>query len=280
MLVLGCEPLDDAPILDLRIRKGVRRSGVKLAIASARPSALDPNATLSVRFAPGDEAGFLSALEAALRARLQRARGRAPQRRPERVAALAELLRTGGEDVVILWGESLPAARSSRCCGSPSRSNSRAVKARACSRSRPEPTAAGFARPARCRTPAPATARSGAPAAAPRRSPRRPPTARSPRCTCSRSTRVRELPGRAQWEVALHRAALVIAHASVLTEGLAEHATVVFPAESSAEKEGTVAHPDGRVQRSARAIAPPRRRPRRLVGDRRDREPTGSTSAC
>ena len=44
VLVVGCEPLDDAPILDLRIRKGVRRNGVKLAIATARPSALDPNA--------------------------------------------------------------------------------------------------------------------------------------------------------------------------------------------------------------------------------------------
>ena len=33
---------------------------------SARPSTLDPNATLSVRYAPGDEAEFLSALESAL----------------------------------------------------------------------------------------------------------------------------------------------------------------------------------------------------------------------
>ncbi len=41
VLVLGCEPLDDMPILDLRIRKGVRRNGTKLAVASARPSALD-----------------------------------------------------------------------------------------------------------------------------------------------------------------------------------------------------------------------------------------------
>ena len=41
---VGCEPLDDAPILDLRIRKGVRRRGVKLAVATARPSALDVNA--------------------------------------------------------------------------------------------------------------------------------------------------------------------------------------------------------------------------------------------
>jgi NADH-quinone oxidoreductase subunit G len=49
----------------------------------------------------------------------------------------------------------------------------------------------------------------------------------------------------------------VIAHASVLTEGLAEHADVIFPAESSAEKEGTVVHPDGRLQRLRTAIRRP-----------------------
>jgi NADH-quinone oxidoreductase subunit G len=49
----------------------------------------------------------------------------------------------------------------------------------------------------------------------------------------------------------------VIAHASVLTEGLREHATVVFPAESYAEKEGTVTHPDSRVQRLRPAIGRP-----------------------
>jgi NADH-quinone oxidoreductase subunit G len=46
----------------------------------------------------------------------------------------------------------------------------------------------------------------------------------------------------------------VIAHATVLTEGLLEHADVVFPAETHAEKEGTVTHPDGRVQRLRPAI--------------------------
>jgi NADH-quinone oxidoreductase subunit G len=55
----------------------------------------------------------------------------------------------------------------------------------------------------------------------------------------------------------LHSAALVVAHASVLTEGLAEHATVVFPAESHAEKEGTTVHPDGRLQRLRIAIDHP-----------------------
>src|SRR6185295_9807270 len=56
VLVLDCEPVDDMPILDLRIRKGVRRNHVQLAVATSRPSSLDPNAQLSVRFAPGEGA--------------------------------------------------------------------------------------------------------------------------------------------------------------------------------------------------------------------------------
>jgi NADH-quinone oxidoreductase subunit G len=49
----------------------------------------------------------------------------------------------------------------------------------------------------------------------------------------------------------------VVAHASVLTEGIEEHANVVFPADSYAEKDGTVVHPDGRIQRLRTAIAHP-----------------------
>ena len=69
VLVLGCEPLDDAPILDLRIRKGVRRHGVKLAVATARPSALDPNATRWSGTRPGEEAAFWPRSAAELRRR-------------------------------------------------------------------------------------------------------------------------------------------------------------------------------------------------------------------
>ncbi|MBV9001118.1 MAG: molybdopterin-dependent oxidoreductase, partial [Solirubrobacterales bacterium] len=68
---------------------------------------------------------------------------------------------------------------------------------------------------------------------------------------------LRDQPDRALWEQALNRAALVVAHASVLTRGLAEHANVIFPAESHAEKEGTLVHPDGRLQRLRTAIAHP-----------------------
>ena len=66
---------------------------------------------------------------------------------------------------------------------------------------------------------------------------------------------VRDRHDRALWERAMHGAALVVAHASVLTEGLREHADVIFPAESHAEKEGTVVHPDGRLQRLRPAVA-------------------------
>ena len=80
VLVLDCEPVDDVPILDLRIRKGVRRHGVKLAVATSRPSSLDANAAASLRFAPGGGEAFLLALSAARAGR--RAERRAPGRRP------------------------------------------------------------------------------------------------------------------------------------------------------------------------------------------------------
>jgi NADH-quinone oxidoreductase subunit G len=64
-----------------------------------------------------------------------------------------------------------------------------------------------------------------------------------------------DLPDRPLWEEALDHASSVIAHASFLTDGIREHATVVFPAEAAAEKEGTVTHPDGRLQRLRPAIA-------------------------
>ena len=68
---------------------------------------------------------------------------------------------------------------------------------------------------------------------------------------------LRDQPDSALWERALAHASLVVAHASVLTQALRDHATVVFPAESYAEKEGTVVHPDGRIQRLRTAIKRP-----------------------
>ena len=60
---------------------------------------------------------------------------------------------------------------------------------------------------------------------------------------------LRDYPDRDRWERALDRATNVIAFADFLNESVEKHANVVFPAESYAEKDGTVTHPDGRVQR-------------------------------
>jgi NADH-quinone oxidoreductase subunit G len=68
---------------------------------------------------------------------------------------------------------------------------------------------------------------------------------------------LRDLPSRRMWRTALEQTDTVIAHADFLGEGLWEFADIVFPAESYAEKEGTVTHPDGRVQRLRPAIKRP-----------------------
>jgi NADH-quinone oxidoreductase subunit G len=66
ILVLDTELVDEAPILDLRVRKAVRRNGARLVVASARPSTLDAAASTALRFAPGAAEGALGALAAAL----------------------------------------------------------------------------------------------------------------------------------------------------------------------------------------------------------------------
>ncbi|MBV9471565.1 MAG: NADH-quinone oxidoreductase subunit NuoG [Solirubrobacterales bacterium] len=247
VLVLGCEPLDDAPIIDLWIRKGVRRRGVQLAVASSRPSALDVNATFTVRYPPGAEAGFLAELDAAL------AGGDAPQDRRE----LASLLREVGEDVVILWGErlgaqALPALLSiagrlgladrpgAGLLEIPCGANGRGLR---------EAGAVPDAGPGYRAVDAPGRGAAEIAGAAA--------DGDVHALYLFQTDPVRELPDRGLWEQALHRASLVVAHASVLTEGLREHANVIFPAESYAEKEGTIVHPDGRLQRLRQAIAHP-----------------------
>jgi NADH-quinone oxidoreductase chain G len=64
-------------------------------------------------------------------------------------------------------------------------------------------------------------------------------------------------PNRRRWEQALERATFVVAFAEFLEEGIAEHADVILPAESYAEREGTVVHPDGRLQRVRQTVAHP-----------------------
>ncbi|MBK5229624.1 MAG: (2Fe-2S)-binding protein, partial [Thermoleophilia bacterium] len=111
LLLLDCEPVDDMPILDLRIRKGVRRNGLKLAVASARPSSLDANAKVTARYAPGCAGAFAQAVLAALGEGAAAAASGDVDDLAARaganvadVRAAAELL-TGAKRPVIVWSE-------------------------------------------------------------------------------------------------------------------------------------------------------------------------------
>jgi NADH-quinone oxidoreductase subunit G len=249
VLVLDCDPRDDAPILDLRLRKGVRRNGVKLAVASSRPTALDINATSISRFDPGAVDEFVARLDSTL------ASERTTDEERRAVGELSELLRNGGRDVVIVFSERIGARAAASLlriaewlqlgdyAGAgllqiPAGSNGRGLR---------EAGVVPDAGPGYAELPNPGRgAREIAEAAA---------EGRLTALHLFGTDPLRDQPDRALWERALHGAALVVAHASVLTEGLREHASVIFPAESHAEKEGTVVHPDGRLQRLRIAVA-------------------------
>jgi len=258
VLVLGTEPVDDAPILDLRIRKGVRRHGVQLAVATPRPSSLDPNAKLWLRYAPGSEHAFLAALEAALGASGDvDALCAAADADPKAVRALADLLLEDGRgDVVILWGERLGAEALPALLNVAGRlgladregAGLLEVPASANARGLREAGLLSNAGPGLADAPAGRSAREIAAAAA---------DGDLAALYLLHVDPVRDLSDAPLWRRALARASTVIAHASFLTDELREHATVVFPAESYAEKEGTVTHPDGRLQRLRPGIGHP-----------------------
>ena len=54
ILLVGTDPLHSSPILDLRIRKAMRRNGAKLVVATDRPTTLDGGAAAVARYAPGE----------------------------------------------------------------------------------------------------------------------------------------------------------------------------------------------------------------------------------
>jgi NADH-quinone oxidoreductase subunit G len=258
VLVLDCEPVDDAPILELRIRKGVRHNGVRLLLASARASALDPSAAQTLRFAPGRGAELAWALAEALGGgEVERAAGAAGTT-VAAVGARAHTLRDAGEEIVILYGEQLldgdaagllaladalgiAGREGAGLIGIPQAANGRGLREAGVL-----PNAGpGFSRP-----------RLGggldAPAIAAKLS-----SGELSALYLLGVDPLRSFPDAGAWGAALEHATTVIAHAAFLTEGVREHATVIFPAESSAEKEGTVTHPDGRLQRLRPAIGHP-----------------------
>ena len=264
VLVVETELVDESPILDLRVRKAARRNGAKVVTLTSRPSTLDPNAAAAVRFAPGAAEAALAALAAELGSpradgsRLGDARRRASLEPP--ICAPPPRCCASAGDVVILWGERVAARRA-------------AARGRGRAAGRGRRAGPGAAGPSRAdrgarRRQRARPARGGRAAATWARAWRtrpsrawRPP--RSPAALADGDLSTLVLldadplsthPERAAGRRRSRRAGAVIAFADFLTPALTEHATVVFPAESNAEKEGTLTHPDGRLQRVRQAI--------------------------
>jgi NADH-quinone oxidoreductase subunit G len=271
ILVLDTELVDEAPILDLRVRKAVRRNGARLVVMSSRPSTLDPNSSAALRFAPGAAESALAALASALGSRRassgsfdELARGArasegfrpgaAPAPRSGNgsdpasaaVRAAADVLRDAG-DVVVLWGERVAS-------GGRGGEAIEALLALAGATGLADREESGM-----IEIPSAANGRG----------------LREVGCLPNLGPGFEEVSGEAmsagelaaaddvgalllleadQPAATLERADAVIAVAGFAGDGLTEHADVVFPAESYAQKEGTVTHPDGRLQRVRQAL--------------------------
>jgi len=214
VLVLDCDPITDAAILDLRLRKGVRRHGMKLVRAD-REQLLDK--------AKRDD--------------------------------LLDTLRAAGNEIVVLWHERLAA-------GADGERAVRALLDLAATLGLAEIDGAGL-----LEVPAHANGRGLREAGVlPNAGPGLSETDEDGldaqgiaeafergELTCLYLLGVDPLtsgPG------------AVIAHAAFLTDALREQADVVLPAEAYPEQEGTVTHPDGRIQRVRRAV--------RHIGETRD----------
>jgi NADH-quinone oxidoreductase subunit G len=238
ILVLGTDPLHSSPILDLRVRKAIRRNGAKLAVATERPTALDGGAEAVFRYAPGGATAFLMGLAGALRG---------AEDAPE--SEVADVLRDA-ERVVVLWGERIGREDHATVkalldvtatLGLAGKDDSGLVEI-------PDTANARGLREAGC-----------LPDAGPGLS----------ETTAGMSTEeirdalisgdltglilfganpLRDFPDTPAWEEALTAADFVVSFSMHENESTAK-SDVILPLETHAEKDGTVTHPDGRLQR-------------------------------
>ena len=225
-------------------------------IASDRPTALDGGAEETARYAPGDAAAFLAALAAELG---DGSGARRPARRPTRERLAGELRPRQDR-----WSSGASGSAAARTAPRRSRSLLDCAEALKCSAddrrrfSVPDgANARGLARgrlPARRRPrlrrrPTPGRDLDADQAGPARRRARR----RHPRCTPTRSATSPTAPAGPR---RCNQARTVLA-ISTFDDASTKAADIVLPAEAYAEKEGTVTHPDGRLQRLRPAVPRP-----------------------
>jgi NADH-quinone oxidoreductase subunit G len=263
VLVVDTELVDEAPILDLRVRKGARRKHLNVVVATSRPSSLDPNAAATLRFAPGAAEAALGAIAAAVSGQgdvddLARRAGADAGA----VRAAAEALSGGGGPTVVLWGERLsrgPRGRQAvaallavaRTVGIESDDGSGLIEIPAGSNGR------GLREVGCMPNLKPGLVDADERGLSADEVPRALLEGGISGLLLFQADPLRTHPDRQAWEDALDRANFVVGFSDFMTESLLEQANVVFPAESYAEKDGTVTHPDGRLQRVRQAIGRP-----------------------
>jgi NADH-quinone oxidoreductase subunit G len=238
ILVLGTDPMHDMSILDLRIRKAMRRNGARLVVATERPTALDGGAEAVYRYAPGDAVSALSELSE------------------------DEILRGAGS-IVIVWGERigregedapralLDLAETLGLAGTdgagllevPELANGRGLREAGCL---PD------AGPGLSETKATLSPSQGQNADLIGK-----PTEEIRAALESGELKslilfgadpLRDFPDTAAWQRALAAADHLVVF-SMFENATTAIADVVFPLETHAEKDGTATHPDGRLQR-------------------------------
>jgi NADH-quinone oxidoreductase subunit G len=240
ILVLGTDPLHAAPILDLRIRKAVRRHGAKLAVATERPTALDGGAAAAVRYAPGMADVFLEELESVL------AEGGSGD-----AAALADVL-SGAERVLIVWGERVGRGDSGQAAVSRLLALAERLRLAETEGSGllevPDVTNARGLREVGCLPDAAPGLAETAPGHGTEEIREALESGELKAVLLFGVDPLRDFPDGEGWRRALGNADHVVAF-SLLGSASTGQADVIFPLESHAEKDGTVTHFDGRLQR-------------------------------
>jgi NADH-quinone oxidoreductase subunit G len=257
ILVLGTDPMQSSPILDLRIRKAIRRGGARLVVATERPTALDGGAEAIARYAPGQASYFVGALTAAVAGGVQNI-----------ATPLAESLRGAGK-VVVVWGERIGASATNELLGlatalntdvdGPKTSHIGKFSAHQHVGLLEVPDTAN----ARGLREAGVLPDAGPGLAALDINGHGTEAIREALIDGSLDGVIlvgvdplRDFGDTARWEEALNAASFVVAFSTFAT-ATASKADVLFPLETHAEKDGTVTHPDGRLQRVRPAAGRP-----------------------
>ena len=257
ILVLGTDPMHEMPIIELRIRKAVRRNGAQLLVATERPTALDGGAAIGSegcleahRYAPGSARDFIEDLRSAIGSGSS----------DSEATGFADALRDAGS-IVVVWGEGMLAGDDREQVAAsllgladvlgldgmdggglyeiPLAANGRGLREVGCA----EDFGPGFAEVA-------ARGRSAAEIRAALEA------GEIEALILSDVDPIRDFDDPEGWRAALAAADFTLS-ISMFDGPAAKASDVHIPAETHAEKEGTVTHPDGRLQRVRPSVPHP-----------------------